>query len=88
MNRLQSLDTERPFFVTLNRTGAIDPDKILHRVEMAHPLFLESSEGAKARWHEINRDRTFFCGAYWGYGFHEDGVKSGLRVAAALGESW
>jgi len=88
MNRLQSLDAEQDYFVTLNRTREIDPGKILHRVEMSHPLFLEHSARAKTRWSEVSRERTFFCGAYWGYGFHEDGVKSGLRVAAALGESW
>ena len=88
MNRLQNLDTDEEYLVTLNRTDAIDPQKIIHRVTLHHPLFLSHSEEAKNRWSEINHDRTFFCGAYWGYGFHEDGVKSGLRVAAALGESW
>lgn len=88
MNRLQSLDAERQYFVTLNRTEAIDPAKILFRTTLDHPLFLRRSEAAKARWSEINQDKTFFCGAYWGFGFHEDGVRSGLRVATALGESW
>lgn len=88
MNRLQSLESNTEYLVSLNRTDAIDPRKILHRVTLDHPLFLRHSEQAKARWSEINRERTFFCGAYWGFGFHEDGVKSGLRVAAALGESW
>ena len=88
MNRLQSLESETDYLVTLNRTGDIDPSKILHRTMMDHPLFLEAGEAAKSRWADVSRDRTYFCGAYWGYGFHEDGVKSGLRVAAALGESW
>lgn len=88
MNRLQGLQTEKDYLVTLNRTDAIDPSKILFRTTLSHPLFLRESEAAKARWSEISRDRTFFCGAYWGFGFHEDGVKSGLRVATALGESW
>ena len=88
MNRLQSLDSATDYFVTLNRSDEINPSKILHRTVMDHPLFLAESEAAKARWSEVSRGRTYFCGAYWGYGFHEDGVKSGLRVAAALGESW
>jgi predicted NAD/FAD-binding protein len=89
MNRLQNLEADDEFCVTLNRTEAIDPERILHRQTLAHPLFVAGSEQAKARWSEISRGRTHFCGAYWGFGFHEDGVRSGLRVSEALGaEPW
>lgn len=85
MNRLQNLRTGRPIFVSLNRTPAIDPSKVLVRRSFSHPLFTAAGIRAQERWGEISRGRTHFCGAYWGYGFHEDGVKSGLRVADALG---
>lgn len=85
MNLLQNLRAERDYMVSLNRTAAIDPAKILHRVTFDHPLFTADGVRAQGRWHEISGERTVFSGAYWGYGFHEDGVKSGLRAARALG---
>ncbi|MEM9592798.1 MAG: FAD-dependent oxidoreductase [Acidobacteriota bacterium] len=85
MNRLQNLESSEHYCVTLNRTEAIDPARILHRKRFAHPLFTAASTDAKARWHDVSTDRTFYCGAYWGFGFHEDGVKSGIRVAETLG---
>ena len=85
MNRLQNLRAERDYLVSLNRTAAIDPDKILRRVTFDHPLFTAEGVRARGRWHEISDERTVFSGAYWGHGFHEDGVKSGLRAARALG---
>ena len=88
MNRLQKLDTEKHYCVTLNRTAEIDPAKILDRQSMAHPLYTQEAIDAQGRWDEISRDETFFCGAYWGYGFHEDGVKSALQVVEKLGVSW
>jgi len=85
MNLLQSLRSPCPFLVTLNRTEAIDPALVLARFTYDHPLYTPAGVAAQARWEEISgRNRTHFCGAYWGYGFHEDGVKSGLRVSAAL----
>jgi predicted NAD/FAD-binding protein len=87
MNRLQSLESDRQWCVTLNRTEAIDPAKIVRTIQYDHPVF--TVEGMKAQAHvgEISggRGRTHFCGAYWGWGFHEDGVVSGLRVARDLG---
>jgi predicted NAD/FAD-binding protein len=87
MNRLQSLDSERQWCVTLNRTAAIDPDKIVRTIQYAHPVFTVAGMRAQERVGEISggRGRTHFCGAYWGWGFHEDGVVSGLRVARDLG---
>lgn len=85
MNRLQNLGAERDYLVSLNRTPAIDPEKILHRATFDHPLFTADGMKAQSRWHEISLSRTVYCGAYWGFGFHEDGVKSGLRAARALG---
>jgi uncharacterized protein len=87
MNTLQRLRTKHELCVTLNRTGAIDPERVIATVPYAHPVFTQAGCAAQARLAEISGvDRTHFCGAYWGWGFHEDGVVSGLQVAAALGE--
>ncbi|MGH2916580.1 MAG: NAD(P)/FAD-dependent oxidoreductase [Solirubrobacteraceae bacterium] len=87
MNRLQSLRAERELCVTLNLTELIDPARVIRRIPYAHPVYTPTGVRAQARVNEISgRERTHFCGAYWGWGFHEDGVNSGLRVAAALGE--
>jgi predicted NAD/FAD-binding protein len=75
--------------VTLNASDAIAPDKILGRYSYSHPVFSMASVAASERWGEINgANRSWFCGAYWGNGFHEDGVNSGIRVATALGADW
>ena len=80
MNILQRLDTPRPLLVTLNRSEGIDPARILRRMTYHHPLFTPAAVAAQARHAELDRDRTFFCGAYWRYGFHEDGVWSALEA--------
>jgi predicted NAD/FAD-binding protein len=86
MNRLQSLDTAEEYCVTLNRTDAIAPGKVIRTIEYAHPVYTSAGMRAQRRHHEISgRRRTHFCGAYWGWGFHEDGVASAVRVAGALG---
>ena len=86
MNRLQSLVAEREFCVTLNQTDRIDPDRVIKRIQYAHPVYTPAGVRAQARVGEISGTRrTHFCGAYWGWGFHEDGVNSALRVAAAFG---
>ncbi len=86
MNRLQSLRADREFCVTLNRTAAIDPAHVIRRIPYAHPVYTAAGVQAQARHGEISgQRRTHFCGAYWGWGFHEDGVKSGARVAERLG---
>ncbi len=85
MNRLQSLDADCEFFVTLNQTEAIDPGQIIRRFTYSHPVYTPESVAAQARWREVSCGRTHFCGAYWRWGFHEDGVWSALRACEALG---
>jgi predicted NAD/FAD-binding protein len=86
MRRLQSLDADRDLLVTLNRTEAIDPAKVIHAIDYAHPVFTPKAVGAQDRWTLVSGTRrTHYCGAYWRWGFHEDGVWSGLRVSRALG---
>ncbi|HLI32751.1 MAG TPA: FAD-dependent oxidoreductase [Solirubrobacteraceae bacterium] len=86
MNRLQSLDADRELCVTLNRTEAIDPEQIIARFSYAHPVFTPAGVAAQARRAEISgRNRTHYCGAYWGYGFHEDGLDSAVAVVRELG---
>jgi uncharacterized protein len=85
MNRLQSLRADREFCVTLNRTKAIDPEQIIRTMQYAHPVFTPAGIAVQARHHEISGcNRTHYCGAYWGSGFHEDGVSSALRVVGEL----
>ena len=86
MNRLQSLDAGQEFCVTLNRREAIDPAQVIETREFAHPVFTHAALAAQRRWPEISGvRRTHYCGAYWGYGFHEDGVQSAVRVCASFG---
>ncbi len=84
MNRLQSLPTRRQLFVTLNPVRP--PRHTIAAFEYTHPLFDAAALGAQDRLHELQGDRnTWFCGSYFGYGFHEDALQSGLAVAEALG---
>jgi predicted NAD/FAD-binding protein len=86
MNLLQGIESAEPFVVTLNRTAAIDTDKVLRRVLYHHPVYSPASVAARKRKPEIQGlRRTWFAGAYWGWGFHEDGMRSAVEVAAALG---
>jgi len=65
---------------------AVDPTRVLYRTVYHHPAYTPDGLAAQTRWGEINGvRRTWFCGAYWGYGFHEDGVNSALAVTRALG---
>lgn len=85
MNRLQGLHADRELCVTLNRTAAIDPEQIIRTIRYQHPVYTPAGVAAQARRHEISgRNRTHYCGAYWGWGFHEDGVVSALRVVREL----
>ncbi len=89
MNILQHFSSDATYVVTLNQTDMIDQDKILRRFQYAHPTFTLEGMKAQDRWEEINGvNNTWFCGAYWRNGFHEDGCWSGVRVAKALGISW
>ncbi len=86
LNRLQNLSSPHALCVTLNRQHEIDPSKIVTTMQYAHPVFDTAAFAAQQRWREINgRQRTWFAGAYWGNGFHEDGLQSALRVCRALG---
>ena len=81
MNILQSLDSQTQFCVTLNNTSAIDPSKVIRKIDYSHPVFTPGAVAAQQRQGEINGPRrTFYCGAYWRYGFHEDGVVSALNA--------
>src|SRR5690349_286051 len=85
MNRLQRLRSSCELCVTLNRTEAIDPERIIRTISYAHPVFTPAGWAAQQRHHEISGiARTHFCGAYWRWGFHEGGVVSALRVAERL----
>ncbi|VUD52817.1 hypothetical protein TDB9533_01709 [Thalassocella blandensis] len=85
MNILQGIQSPHTFCVTLNATDKINPEKILGRYHYEHPVFSLASVAASNRWSEINGvNKTWFCGAYWGNGFHEDGVASALRVTKGL----
>ena len=81
MNVLQSLRSRHTFCVTLNASSHVDPKRVLRRMEYAHPLFTLAGAMAQKRHHEISGvRRTHYCGAYWRYGFHEDGVISALQA--------
>ncbi len=86
MNRLQSLHADRELCVTLNRTEAIDPAHVIRTIPYAHPMYTAQGVRAQDRRAEIcGRNRTHYCGAYWGWGFHEDGVLSALAVGEHFG---
>lgn len=81
MNALQNLDAEEPFCVTLNQTALINPEKIIKKIVYHHPIFTPEAVKAQKEHALINGPlNTYFCGAYWGDGFHEDGVESALAV--------
>jgi len=87
MNILQSLNADQTFCVTLNHTKAIDPGAIIRAIDYEHPIFTERAVAAQSRQREINGvRRTYYCGAYWRYGFHEDGVVSAMNALAHLAE--
>ncbi len=86
MNRLQSLEARTTYCVTLNATDVIAPDSIVHRTRFSHPTYTRPGLRARSRHTEISGiDRTHYCGAYWGFGFHEDGVRSAYTVAKRFG---
>jgi predicted NAD/FAD-binding protein len=88
LSRLQGHDSPKPILLTLNPVDTIDPDQVLRELHYDHPAYSVNSVRAQGQWTEINgHRRTYFCGAYWGYGFHEDGVNSALAVARCFGKS-
>ena len=89
LNRLQGLTCATNYLVTLNPQWAIPSDRVIARLSWSHPRFSVETIRAQARWHEVSGFKhTHYCGAYWRYGFHEDGLWSALRVAADFGVRW
>ncbi|MDQ3759350.1 MAG: FAD-dependent oxidoreductase [Actinomycetota bacterium] len=85
MNRLQGLDAAEDIFVTLNRTDSLDPDKVIDVIPYEHPIVTHEAVAAQRRWGEVSgADRIHYCGAYWRWGFHEDGCWSAIRACAPL----
>ncbi len=86
LSRLQGLVTPTPILLTLNESVSIDPRKVLREFTFAHPAYTAESIASQRRWSDVSGvDRIHYCGAYWGYGFHEDGVRSALSVAKHFG---
>ncbi len=89
LNRLQGLATATRYCVTLNPDTPLSEGTVLGRYHYRHPLYTTAAVRAQERWAVVSGvNRTHFCGAYWGNGFHEDGLNSARRVAATLGVSW
>jgi predicted NAD/FAD-binding protein len=89
LNRLQGIPGCTDYCVTLNPRTPIDDAKVIRRIEYRHPCMTLDAIAAQARWGEVSGvNRTHYCGAYWRYGFHEDGLMSAIRVAADLGVNW
>ncbi|MEU3030143.1 NAD(P)/FAD-dependent oxidoreductase [Streptomyces incarnatus] len=88
MNRLQRLDAPVTYVVTLGGQERVDPDRVLARMTYEHPVYTPESVAAQHRLPELNTAVTAFAGAYHGWGFHEDGCRSGAEAAAALGVRW
>lgn len=87
MNKLQPLPTEQEYFVTLNALSEIDPASIIETVDYTHPMFdVAAMTAQRELWHLQGVGNTWFAGSYFGYGFHEDGLQSGLAAAEALGD--
>jgi hypothetical protein len=85
LNTLQGLEAERPILVTLNREEAIAPSQVVASFDYAHPVVDQAAEGAQASQRSLSAGAVSYCGAYWGYGFHEDGVRSALAVCERFG---
>lgn len=88
MNRLQGLDTEREYLVTLNATQRIDPNEVLAIMDYRHPMYTAQSVAAQWKLPTLADDRTVYAGAYHGWGFHEDGCRSGVLAAEHFGVKW
>jgi predicted NAD/FAD-binding protein len=88
MNRLQGIPSTRAHIVTLNATDRVDPAKILARMTYEHPIYTATSVDAQRHLSKLNDSRLAFAGAYHGWGFHEDGCRSGIAAAQSLGVTW
>ena len=88
MNRLQSLPAGEEYIVTLGGPGVVDPATIIDQMDYEHPAYTPASVAAQRRLPGLNTAVTAFAGAYHGWGFHEDGCRSGVEAARALGGTW
>jgi uncharacterized protein len=88
MNRLQSLTADENYIVTLGGQDVVEPWHVLDRMDYAHPAYTPESVAAQRRLPQLSTAVTVFAGAYHGWGFHEDGCRSGIEAARALGGSW
>jgi predicted NAD/FAD-binding protein len=89
LNRLQGLPSSQQYCVTLNPNGCVDQRRVLRRLVYRHPLYTREAIRSQGQWRDVSGvNRTHYCGAYWFYGFHEDGLNSAIRVASALGVDW
>ncbi|MFF0433831.1 NAD(P)/FAD-dependent oxidoreductase [Streptomyces sp. NPDC004327] len=88
MNRLQRLGCDEPHIVTLNPGGRVDESAVLARMTYEHPVYTPESVAAQGMLPDLNTSVTAYAGAYHGWGFHEDGCRSGVEAARALGVNW
>lgn len=88
MNRLQGIESREPFLVTLNATERLDATTIIAKMDYTHPIYTPASVAAQSELPSLNTGQTVFAGAYHGWGFHEDGCRSGVDAALALGVAW
>ena len=88
MNRLQRLAAEQTFVVTLNGESRVDPSTVIDRMHYEHPVYTSESVRAQQRLPELNDGVVAYAGAYHGWGFHEDGCRSGVAAAASFGVNW
>lgn len=85
MNRLQGLETDETYLVTLNGAEAVDPAKVIARMDYEHPIYTPKAVAAQSKLAALNTGRIAFAGAYHGWGFHEDGCRAGVAAAESSG---
>jgi len=88
MNKLQGLETDETYLVTLNGADAVDPARVIARMDYRHPLYTPKAVAAQPLLATLNTGRTAFAGAYHGWGFHEDGCRAGVAAAGSFGVRW
>lgn len=88
MNKLQGIESSRPYLVSLNSTPRIRADEVIATMQYTHPVYTPTSVAAQRELPDLSDGRTAFAGAYHGWGFHEDGCRSGVEAARSLGATW
>jgi predicted NAD/FAD-binding protein len=88
MNHLQGLDADVDYVVTLNPDHEVHEDAVVARMAYTHPIYTPAAVAAQSRLPGLASDSTVFAGAYHGWGFHEDGCRSGVAAAAHFGATW